>query len=62
MITATSPRATASDHPAEDLHRAVPLGQVADLDHPTAPPFRPPTSSRRSDHRENHESGTLIAM
>ena len=42
MITATSPRATASDHPAEDLQRSIPLHQVADLDHSPAPPFAPP--------------------
>ncbi len=47
---------------AEDLHRPEPLAQVFDFDHASAPPFTPAIASRRSDHRENHESGTLISM
>ena len=49
-------------HAAQDLERAVPLDQVVDLDHASAPPFTPPAPSRRSDQRENHDSGTLITM
>ena len=67
MIAATSPRATERLTPREDLDRAVPLDQLAHLDHVhadamPAPPLQPPPASRRSDHRENQDSGTLISM
>ena len=62
MIAATSPRCDRQAHAAEDLDRPEPLDQVIDFDHASAPPFTPAAPSRRSDHRENHESGTLINM
>ena len=49
-------------HAAKHLDRAMPLDQVADFDHATIPPFTPPEARRRSDHRENHDRGTLIIM
>ena len=47
-------------HAPEDLDRTVPLDQINHFDHANTPPFSPLEPSRRSDHRENHESGRLI--
>ena len=47
--------------PPEDFQRPVPLDQAVDLDHPITP-FLGSASIRRSTHRENHDSGRLIAM
>ena len=49
-------------HAPEDLDRPVPLDQINDFDHAHTPPFAPRRAQLRSDHRENHESGTLINM
>ncbi len=47
--------------PSKDFEGAVPLDQTFDLDHPITP-FLGSASIRRSTHRENHDSGRLIAM
>ena len=62
MIAATSPRSTDRLTPRRTSTGPIPLAEVFDLDHASAPPFTPAVASRRSDHRENHESGTLISM
>ncbi len=48
-------------YPMEHLQRAVTLDQVVHLNHAHAPPFALEASNRRSDLRENHDSGRLIA-
>ena len=62
MIAATSPRSTDRLTPRRTSTAPCRLQQVVDFDHASAPPFTPALARRRSDHRENHESGTLISM
>ena len=62
MMTATSPRATLRVTPRSTS--SVPCrftrSRASIMRRP--PPFAPQRPSRRSDHRENHDNGTLIAM
>ena len=65
MIAATSPRATSrqASMPRSTSRPPCRLISSRDLDHARPPPplaGEPP--SRRSDQRENHDRGTLIAM